>query len=65
MLQYVIFSFQHRDIEIQSHYIPFHDSRLLSDKNMIRGQYLSSVWNCTINIQYTDGVSLSYLSGKL
>ena len=32
---------------------------------MIRGQNLSSVWNRTINIQYTDRVSLSYLSGNL
>lgn len=56
---------QRRWIWIQSHYIPFHDSRLLSDTNVIRGQNLSSVWNRTINIQYTDRVSLSYLSGNL
>lgn len=52
-------------IWIQSHYIPFHNSRLLSGKKMIRGQYISSVLDCTINIQYTNRDSLLHLSSKL
>lgn len=47
MLQYVIFSLQHRDIDFTHicfvlfcFYIPFHDSRPLSDTDMIRGTAL-------------------------
>lgn len=45
MLQYVIFSFQLRETENQSHYIPCHTSRLLSDKHATISQLCLELYN--------------------
>lgn len=75
MLQYVIFSLQHRDIEFThicfdlfSFYIPFHDSRPLSDTDMIRGTGLFGNLYNKYTVHRWGGVgegSLSCLSGKV